>query len=61
MPTRRPGFFALTCLLLVAGLNACRADNETNAKGGTAATKKIPASEAKQTVAAGAADLAETG
>jgi hypothetical protein len=52
MPTRRLGFLIPACLLLVAGLSACRADNETNAKGGTAATKKIPAGEAKQSFAA---------
>ncbi len=52
MPTRRPGFFALACLLLVIGLNDCRADNGTNAKEGTATTREKSASEAKRAASA---------
>jgi len=48
MRTRRAGFFIFACLLLVTGWNACRAETEENAKGGTAATRRNSASETKR-------------
>ncbi|HEV8070565.1 MAG TPA: C2 family cysteine protease [Planctomycetaceae bacterium] len=52
MPIRRPGFFVFACLLLLTGLNACRADTGGKAKDGTAATRGISASKTKRPTSA---------
>ncbi|HET6328760.1 MAG TPA: C2 family cysteine protease [Planctomycetaceae bacterium] len=48
MPFQRAKFFVLASLLVVTGLNVCRADNGPNPPAGTSAPVATPVREAKQ-------------